>query len=179
MDYTSLCDEADDLGSNQRLWKRQLCLGMQLLKNQVQTSWNALKRGAVSPGCSRSCFIRQMLLHTSLWTGFVVCHLLYLTVAWTGTTYVFWRPIFQPRDWALPLARRGGYVTEDKINATNGVNELPIDNKMVIPYLWYRHVESQRSIFHPQSITGGYNDPIIWCNMPTSQATISKSFDIE
>ncbi len=32
--------------------------------------------------------------------------------------YIFWRPIFQPCDWALPLARRGGYVTEDKINVT-------------------------------------------------------------
>ncbi len=32
--------------------------------------------------------------------------------------YDFQRPIFQPRDRALPLTGRGGYVIEDKINAT-------------------------------------------------------------
>ena len=37
----------------------------------------------------------------------------------TITTFmVCLRTIFQTRDWALPLARRGGYVPEDKINAT-------------------------------------------------------------
>ncbi len=82
--------------------------------------------------------------------------------------YVFRRSIFQPCDWALPLAGRGGYVTKDKINPTIMlVMSYQIDSKMVTfdTGMLYRIT---KILFHPhpQSIIVGYDS--IQYKMPTS-----------
>ncbi len=67
--------------------------------------------------------------------------------------YVFWRPIFQPCDWELPLAGRGGYVTGDKINATiSRVMSYQMTIIMIILdiSMLYRIT---KILLHPQSIT--------------------------
>ncbi len=88
--------------------------------------------------------------------------------------YVFRRPIFQPRDWALPLAGTGGYATEDKIDPTiMEVMSYQIDNKMVtfdIDVLY----RTTKILFHPQTITVGSNDFPTIQDADITQVTISN-----
>ncbi len=70
-------------------------------------------------------------------------------------------------------------MTEDKISATIMVAMSYQLARKWLPLSSACWIESQRSTFHPQSITRVYNDSIIQYKMPTSQATISNPFDIE
>ncbi len=73
---------------------------------------------------------------------------------------------------------RGGYVTEDKINATIMVVMSLIVNKMVTFDIGMLY-RITKILSHPQSINASYNDNSAQYNMPTSQATISNPFDLE
>ncbi len=95
-------------------------------------------------------------------------HGLLLKVGCGYLKYVFWRPIFQTPDWALPLAPRGGYVAKDKINGTIIMVIMRyqwIGNKMVTFDIGMLYIITNVHL-SSISIIGGYmyNDSLIQYN---------------